>query len=149
VRRAPASRFRVRDDDVWVALCPELAVASQGAAVEEGRANLREAIELLLECADPGENSARLRSEIFVTQVDVAFGSAPRALRLRDRRMYPGPEMEPYARQKRSFLLPPPQAPDEYRCDRRCGNSSSCAATALWLYRTRSISRERAHGAAL
>ena len=74
MRPAPASRFRARGDDVWVALYPELAVASQGATVEEAWANLREATELFLECADPGENSARLRSEVFVTQVDVAFG---------------------------------------------------------------------------
>jgi predicted RNase H-like HicB family nuclease len=63
-----------RDDDLWVALCPELDIASQGSTVEEARANLREAIELFFECADPTEVSARLRSEVFVTQVDVAVG---------------------------------------------------------------------------
>ena len=51
-----------RDDDLWVALCPELDIASQGGSVERARANLREAIELFSECADPSEVSARLRS---------------------------------------------------------------------------------------
>ncbi|HEX9731502.1 MAG TPA: type II toxin-antitoxin system HicB family antitoxin [Thermoanaerobaculia bacterium] len=38
-----------------MALCPELDVASQGKTVEEARENLREAVELFLECADPSE----------------------------------------------------------------------------------------------
>jgi predicted RNase H-like HicB family nuclease len=63
-----------RDDDLWVALCPEFDIASQGSTVEDARSNLREAIELFFECADPTEVSARLRSEVFVTQVDVAVG---------------------------------------------------------------------------
>ena len=40
---------------MYAALCPELEVASQGATVEEATANLREAIELFLECADAEE----------------------------------------------------------------------------------------------
>jgi predicted RNase H-like HicB family nuclease len=63
-----------RDDETWVALCPELDIASQGSTVEEARTHLREAIELFFECADPGEVRSRLRSEVFVTQVDVAVG---------------------------------------------------------------------------
>jgi len=35
-----------REDDAYVALCPELDVASQGAGVDEARANLTEAVEL-------------------------------------------------------------------------------------------------------
>ena len=46
-----------RDDDLWLALCPELDIASQGSTVEEARANLREAIELFFECAEPTEPS--------------------------------------------------------------------------------------------
>ena len=57
-----------REGDLYVALCPELDVASQGATVEEATANLREAVELFLECADPEEVRNRLRSPIFVTQ---------------------------------------------------------------------------------
>ena len=44
-----------KEDDLFVALCPELDVASQGATVEEATANLKEAVELFLECADPEE----------------------------------------------------------------------------------------------
>ncbi|MGH9531744.1 MAG: type II toxin-antitoxin system HicB family antitoxin [Terriglobales bacterium] len=50
-----------RDGDVYVALCPELDIASQGASVEEATANLKEAVELFLECADPKEGSRRLQ----------------------------------------------------------------------------------------
>jgi predicted RNase H-like HicB family nuclease len=38
-----------KEDDWYVARCPELAVTSQGADVESARASLREAIELYLE----------------------------------------------------------------------------------------------------
>ena len=58
----------------YVALCPQLDIASQGTSVEEARANLREALELFFETADPSEISSRLRSEVFVTSVDIAVG---------------------------------------------------------------------------
>ncbi len=48
-----------KEGDLWVALCPELDVASQGSSVEEATSNLREAVELLLECADPAEIDQR------------------------------------------------------------------------------------------
>lgn len=48
-----------REDDRFVALSPELNIASQGATVEEATANLQEAVELFLECADPAEIEAR------------------------------------------------------------------------------------------
>ncbi len=35
-----------QEDDSYVALCPELDIASQGASVEDARLNLKEAIEL-------------------------------------------------------------------------------------------------------
>lgn len=63
-----------KDGDLYVALCPELDVASQGATVEEATANLREAVELLLECADPEEIRQRLHSEILVTRFEAAHG---------------------------------------------------------------------------
>ena len=44
-----------REDDWFVALCPELDVASQGRTVEEARAMLTEAVELFLECASEEE----------------------------------------------------------------------------------------------
>ena len=48
-----------KEGDLYVALCPELDVASQGATVEEATANLKEAVELFLECADPEEIGER------------------------------------------------------------------------------------------
>ena len=61
-----------RDEDWYVALCPELDIASQGKSVEEARRNLIEAIELFLEAASPSEIRERTRTEVFVTQVGVA-----------------------------------------------------------------------------
>jgi predicted RNase H-like HicB family nuclease len=55
-------------------LCPELDVASQGATVEEATANLREAVELFLECADPQELKRRLRTDVFVTRIEAKRG---------------------------------------------------------------------------
>lgn len=54
-----------KEGDQWVALCPELDVASQGVSVEAATSNLREAVELLLECADTTEIDQRTRRELF------------------------------------------------------------------------------------
>ena len=48
-----------RENGGYVALCPELDVASQGNSIEEASANLREAVELFLESAAPSEIAAR------------------------------------------------------------------------------------------
>ena len=63
-----------REGDGYVSLCPEIDIASQGDTVEQARDNLREALELFLETASPEEVKERLHSEVFVTQVEVAFG---------------------------------------------------------------------------
>jgi predicted RNase H-like HicB family nuclease len=63
-----------REDDGYVALCPELDIASQGNTVEAARFNLREALELFFETASPAEIRERLRNEIYITQVEVAVG---------------------------------------------------------------------------
>ena len=63
-----------REGDGYVALCPELDIASQGNSIEEARNNLIEALELFFEVADPSEIQNRLRSEVFVTQLEVAIG---------------------------------------------------------------------------
>lgn len=63
-----------REDDGYVALCPELDIASQGASIEEARANLVEALTLFFETASPSEVSRRFQSEVFVTQVEVPVG---------------------------------------------------------------------------
>jgi predicted RNase H-like HicB family nuclease len=63
-----------REGDMYVALCPELDVASQGITVEESTANLKEAVELFLECADPEEVKQRLHTEVFVTRFEAVHG---------------------------------------------------------------------------
>lgn len=63
-----------REGDGYVALCPELDIASQGDSIEEARDNLREALELFFETASAEEVSRRFPGEIFLTQVEVAVG---------------------------------------------------------------------------
>jgi predicted RNase H-like HicB family nuclease len=63
-----------REGNGFVALCPELDVASQGDTIESARDNLREALELFFECASPTEIQERLGEEVFVTQVEVVCG---------------------------------------------------------------------------
>jgi len=52
-----------REGGGYVGLCPELDVASQGDTIEEARANLREAVELLLETASAQEITERLKRQ--------------------------------------------------------------------------------------
>ena len=61
-----------REGDGFVALCPELDVASQGDTVDEAKKNLQEALELFFETASPEEVRTRLHDEVYVTQVEVA-----------------------------------------------------------------------------
>ena len=63
-----------REDDGYVALCPEVDVVSQGDTVAEARDNLEEALTLFFETASAEEIEGRLRDEIYVTQVEVAVG---------------------------------------------------------------------------
>src|ERR1035438_4477800 len=63
-----------REEDVFVALCPEFDVASQGASIEEARTNLIEALTLFFETAAPSEIARRFHREVFVTQVEVPVG---------------------------------------------------------------------------
>ena len=63
-----------RENEGYVALCPELDVASQGITVDEARKNLQEALELFFETASPEEIQARLHEEVYVTHVEVAVG---------------------------------------------------------------------------
>ena len=62
----------IREDDGFVALCPEIDVASQGDSVEEAKANLREAVELFFECASEVEVRERLTSEAYVSSMEVS-----------------------------------------------------------------------------
>lgn len=73
-RRLTAIVEREGDSDGYVALCPELDVASQGYSVTEARDNLAEALELFFETAPPEEIESRLSGEVYVTQIEVALG---------------------------------------------------------------------------
>jgi predicted RNase H-like HicB family nuclease len=48
-----------REGDGYVALCPELDVASQGETIEAARKNLQDGVELFLETADASEIERR------------------------------------------------------------------------------------------
>jgi predicted RNase H-like HicB family nuclease len=61
-----------REGNDYVALCPDLDVASQGGTFEEARTNLIEALELFFETASPAEVRERLHEEVLVTRVKVA-----------------------------------------------------------------------------
>jgi predicted RNase H-like HicB family nuclease len=63
-----------REGDGYVALCPELDIASQGESIEEARNNLQEAIELFFETASPEEVKQRLHEEVYVTRLEIAVG---------------------------------------------------------------------------
>ncbi len=63
-----------REDDGYVALCPEVDVVSQGDTVSEARHNLEEALTLFFETASAEEIEGRLRNEVYVTHVEVAVG---------------------------------------------------------------------------
>ena len=63
-----------REGNLYVALCPELDVASQGTSIENALDNLKEAVALFLETADPSEMKTRRREHVFVTQFQAADG---------------------------------------------------------------------------
>lgn len=54
----------------FLALCPELDIASQGETVEAARDNFKEALELFFEAAPPEEADRCLASEVSVTQAE-------------------------------------------------------------------------------
>ena len=72
MKKSSDSAIVEREGDEFVSLCPELDVASPGDSVEEATANLKEAVELLLECADPEEIDQRFYNKVFVTRFEVA-----------------------------------------------------------------------------
>jgi predicted RNase H-like HicB family nuclease len=59
-----------REGAGYVSLCPELDVASQGDTVEQAITNLKEAVELFLECANPEEVRERMHGEVYVTRFE-------------------------------------------------------------------------------
>ena len=63
-----------REGKGYIALCPELDIASQGDTVDEARNNLKEALELFFETAPASEVQHRLHDEVYVTRVEIAVG---------------------------------------------------------------------------
>jgi predicted RNase H-like HicB family nuclease len=61
-----------REDEAYVALCPELDIASQGDSVEQAKSNLKEAIELFFEHASKDEITSRLKNDLFITNMQIA-----------------------------------------------------------------------------
>ena len=67
-----ASVLIEKDEHGFYAWCPELkGCQSQGTTVEDGLANIREAIELYLETLPEDERAASLSREILTTTVEV------------------------------------------------------------------------------
>ncbi len=60
-----------REDDGFVALCPEIDVASQGTTVEDAKKNLTEAVQLFFEYASESEVAQRLSGESFISSLEV------------------------------------------------------------------------------
>lgn len=65
-----------REEGDYVALNPELDIASQGSTREEALLNLQEAVELFLECASPNEIAGRLSGETWITQFEAEYAQA-------------------------------------------------------------------------
>ncbi|MEO5674180.1 MAG: type II toxin-antitoxin system HicB family antitoxin [Chitinophagales bacterium] len=63
-----------KEVNTYVALCPELDIASQGNSIEEAKSNLHEAVELFFETASSQEVADRMHSDIFITQLHVEVG---------------------------------------------------------------------------
>jgi predicted RNase H-like HicB family nuclease len=63
-----------RENSMYVALCPELDIASQGQTIEQARSNLMEALTLFFETASEQEVQERMKNEIYITQVEIPIG---------------------------------------------------------------------------
>lgn len=61
-----------REYGIYVALCPEFDVASQGKSVEEALRNLKEALELYLEDEDVEKPSKAEAPMVTIVKVDVS-----------------------------------------------------------------------------
>jgi len=61
-----------KDEDMYVAKCPEVGTVSQGKTIEEAIANLKEATELYLEEFPAKENSHPILTTFEVSEVVTA-----------------------------------------------------------------------------
>ena len=73
MKKLPLTALLEKEGDAYVALCPELDVASQGDTIEEAMANLKEAVELFLESAAAREIAERLHGEIFIGRFEASY----------------------------------------------------------------------------
>ena len=76
---APMTNLRLTasvwaEEGGWVARCVELNVTSQGETETDALRNLREAVELFMECADPAEVSERLHLNAHVHTFEAVCG---------------------------------------------------------------------------
>lgn len=62
-----------KEEQGFVALCPELDIASQGSNIEEALHNLKEAVELFLENASQEELNHRINAQVFITRFEAAY----------------------------------------------------------------------------
>ncbi len=62
-----------KEDNMYISLCPELDIASQGETREEAKSNLIEALELFYEMASEREIAKRLQNDLQITTVSVNF----------------------------------------------------------------------------
>ncbi len=60
-----------KEGKLYVALCPELDVASQGKTIEDSLKNLKEAVQLYLETASPAELKSLSSSAPLITTLEV------------------------------------------------------------------------------
>ena len=63
-----------KEDDMYVALCPEVDIASQGYSIEEAKSNLKEAVELFFEYASESEIQNRLHYDVYISPLEVNIG---------------------------------------------------------------------------
>jgi predicted RNase H-like HicB family nuclease len=65
-----------KEGNDYVALNPDLDIASQGPTPESALTNLREAVDLFFETASAGEIGSRLGGETWITQFEAEYAQA-------------------------------------------------------------------------
>jgi predicted RNase H-like HicB family nuclease len=65
-----------KEGNDYVALNPDLDIASQGDTPESALANLREAVDLFFETASVAEVRSRLGGETWITQFEAEYAQA-------------------------------------------------------------------------
>ena len=68
----PLTAVIEKDENWYVATCPELGVASQGETIEHAEAMIKEAVELLLEEASEEEIQRRLNRGVKVMPLQLS-----------------------------------------------------------------------------